>query len=47
KYKYDELYYLKIKYQDPKGSERLKYRINYTYRQDFELNGKIGDIFDS
>lgn len=37
---------LKIQYQDPKGSERLKYRINYTHRQGFGSDGKIGDIFD-
>ncbi|CAG8755791.1 4965_t:CDS:2, partial [Funneliformis caledonium] len=46
KYKDDELYHLKIQYQDPKGSERLKYHINYTHRQGFRSNGKIGDIFD-
>jgi len=37
---------LKIQYQDPKGSEKLKYRANYTHRQGFGSDGKIGDIFD-
>ena len=37
---------LKIQYQNPKDSERLKYHINYTHHQGFGSDGKIGDIFD-
>jgi len=35
---------LKIQYQDPKRSENLRYRANYTRHQDSDI--KIGDIFD-
>jgi hypothetical protein len=38
---------LKIQYQDKNGSEKLRYRANYTCRQGFGLDGKIGDVFDS
>jgi len=35
-----------IQYQDPIRSKELKYRANYTQRQGFDYDGKIGDIFD-
>src|ERR1043165_7335032 len=35
-----------IQYQDPICSEELEYRAKYTQRQEFGLDGKIGDIFD-
>ncbi|CAI2193098.1 7946_t:CDS:1, partial [Funneliformis geosporum] len=38
--------HLKIQYQNPKDSERLKYCINYTHCQGFGSDGKIEDIFD-
>lgn len=37
---------LKIQYQDSTRSEKLRYRANYTNRPDFNLNDKIGDLFD-
>ena len=35
-----------IQYQDPTRSEELRYRANYTHHQGFDVDGKIGDIFD-
>ena len=37
---------LKIQYQDPTRSEKLRYRSTYVSRPDFNSDGKIGDIFD-
>ena len=35
-----------IQYQDPTRSKELRYRANYTQRQGFSTDKKIGDIFD-
>ena len=38
---------LMIQYQDPTRAEQLRYRSKYISREEYNINGEIGDVFDS